>query len=57
MEARGLTLTSDEFILHLIALAVLHLSYNELMSSGKFKSCLKEAKFSVKVLSFNQVIM
>ena len=43
MEARGLRLTSDEFILHLIAFAVLLISKNELISSGKSESCQKDS--------------
>ena len=57
MEARGLSLTSNKFILHLIAFAILLMSYNEWISSCKSKSCPKEARFNVKALNFNHAIM
>ena len=39
MEPRGLSLTLDQLILHLIAFAALLMSSNELPSSGKSKLC------------------
>ena len=53
---RGFTFTSNEFRLHLVGFAVLLMSKNEFISSGKSKSCPKEAKFSVKSLKFNHAI-
>ena len=57
MEARGLSSASDEFILHLIGFAVLLMSQNELISSGKFKLCPRKAKCNVRALNFNHSII